>query len=553
MTETSFRRTLGLELRRVGQTPRTFTNWAPLLGGLARSRVGAGPASLTFHTRSGQTISIPNAPGARVPVYEVFAEDCYDLAWFLGDLRDRPINVVDIGAHVGTFACWLGQVHPQATVDCYEPSTDTNEFLRRNLAANGLTDRVRVHPEAFAGETGTARFEREGAGSGHNHLAFEGGDDAGIEVPTISFDDVVARAAGPIDFVKMDCEGGEYDAVYASTPANWTSVQRLVLEYHDVAGNSWEELREWFAGVGLHVVRHLGGPDVGVAFLSRTPIDDPPSGGPRTKLGTAVYDARRVVQTPGAFANWPELLVGIAKERVARGGPGTLRFRTRTGLDITMPNVPGARLPAYEQFADDTYRLEWFLGDLRREPMHAIDVGAHVGTFALRLAQLQPSATITCFEPAEGTAAFLEANIERNGFAGRIGVERAALTGESGWALFDDHGSASVHSGLVPEGEAASHTSTKVRTLSFDELVAESPAPIRFVKLDCEGGEYEGAFNSSPASWATVERVVLEYHDVPGASWAELRAWFAGVGLHLVAHESERPNLGTAWLARRPS
>ena len=58
------------------------------------------------------------------------------------------------------------------------------------------------------------------------------------------------------------------------------------------------------------------------------------------------------------------------------------------------------------------------------------------------------------------------------------------------------------------------------------------------------------AYKSKPESWKDVERVVLEYHDVPGESWAELRAWFAGIGLHLVAHRPERADLGLAWLAR---
>ena len=47
--------------------------------------------------------------------------------------------------------------------------------------------------------------------------------------------------------MKMDCEGGEYALVYASSPANWAAVQRVVMEYHPVPGESWDELRGWFA------------------------------------------------------------------------------------------------------------------------------------------------------------------------------------------------------------------------------------------------------------------------------------------------------------------
>jgi FkbM family methyltransferase len=544
------------ELRRLLQTPKSFANWPQLLTGLAREKVAKGPDELTFRTREGQTISVPNAPGARVPAYEVFAEDCYDLRWFLGDLIERPIHVLDVGAHVGTFSTWLGKVHPTATVDCFEPSPDTFRFLERNIRDNGLADRVHVHQKALAGEAGFATFDLQGAGSGHNHLAF--GDEvqgSAARVETVTFDDVVAGARGPVELVKMDCEGGEYDLVYKSSPESWRDVQRLVLEYHTIDGESWGELRAWFAEAGLHVLRDLSAPIAGTAWLSRTPLRDPEGEGPRTRIGKAVYEAKRVVQTPKAFANWPTLLTGLVREKVGRG-PETLTFETRSGQRITSPNVPGARLPAYEQYAEDGYRLEWFLGRLKDQPMHAFDVGAHVGTFACHLAEVHPGATVTCFEPSVGTVSYLQRNIDQNGLAGRITVVEAALTGESGWAMFDDHGGASVHSGLVDDHPVddphATGDTVKVRTLSFDDAVAGAPSPVTFVKLDCEGGEYQMAYRSSPESWASVERVVLEYHDVPGESWSDLRAWFAGLGLHLVAQRSERADLGLAWLSRGP-
>lgn len=551
------------EFRRLVQTPQAFTNWSELLGGIAREKIAEGPAELTFRTREGATISIPNAPGARVPVYEVFADDAYDLAWFLADLADQPIHVLDIGAHVGTFSTALAAINPHATFECFEPSPDTIQFLHRNIRANHNESRISAHQKALAGETGFAVFDLQGAGSGHNHIAFDDHlDGSGVRVETVAFDEVVAEAEksgrGPVAVVKMDCEGGEYDLVYRSKPESWASVQRLVLEYHNMPGQSWEELRAWFAAAGLHVLRDQRGRNVGTAWLSRTPVRDHEGHGPRSLPSKVAYNVRRIAQTPATFTNWPQLLSGLVREKIG-GGPAELTFHTRSGQSITSPNVPGARLPAYEQYAENGYRLDWILQGLDGE-VHGFDVGAHVGTFACHFAEVHPTATMTCFEPSPATAAYLQRNIDQNGLSRRLDVVEAALSGETGFAIFEDHGDASVHNGLVdahpvddPHGAGQG---IKVPTLSFADAIAQArdaeKAPVRFVKLDCEGGEYQMAYQSKPEDWADVERVVLEYHDVPGESWAELRAWFAAAGLHLVAHRPERADLGLAWLARGP-
>jgi FkbM family methyltransferase len=263
-------RTLGVAVRRAVQTPRVFSNWPSIFWAMAREGVGRGPSTLTFEPRSGQTITVPNAPGARLPAYEMYAEDTYDVHWFVGDLAAEPIHVLDVGAHVGTFSCLLGAVHPRAIVDALEPSPEALSFLRRNIEANGLGDRVRVHEAALAAQSGSAVLDVRGEASIHSRLS---GDEEteGTEVQTMSFDDAVAAAGGLVDLVKLDCEGGEY-SLYESSPHSWRAVRRVVLEYHATERESWPTLRDWFTEHGLEVVKDVpvpGVPNLGRAWLSR--------------------------------------------------------------------------------------------------------------------------------------------------------------------------------------------------------------------------------------------------------------------------------------------
>lgn len=263
------------------------------------------------------------------------------------------------------------------------------------------------------------------------------------------------------------------------------------------------------------------------------------------------HNARRVVQTPGAFSNWMTVLADMAREQIGRG-PKTLSFATRAGLRIDCPNQPGARVPIYEIFAEDCYRLEWFLGPLATRPIQVMDIGGQVGTFSCWLAHMQPQATITSYEPSPTTAGFLRKNVEQNHFDGRITVVESALAATTGFAEFEDNGAGSGTNGLVSAGHSAgSRPPIKVKTVAFDEAVAAMTAPIEVVKIDCEGGEYDLVLNSSPSSWSSVQRVVLEYHPVPGQSWGELRGWFDQNGLR-VEDEVSADGYGTVWLSREP-
>jgi FkbM family methyltransferase len=275
-------------------------------------------------------------------------------------------------------------------------------------------------------------------------------------------------------------------------------------------------------------------------------------------VANARHDLHRIRQTPSTFQNWRPLLMNMAAERLRRGS-AELTFRTNAGPSLACPNVPGARLAIYEQFADDCYRLAEFLAPLAGRDIVVLDVGAHIGSFATHVATLLPRARIECYEPSPQSAAYLRRNVTQNGLTNRIAVHEAAVSDTVGTAPLDDNEGGSVHNGLVRgaqrmvDGEDARDRRrvVEVATTTFDAAVATAPARPAVVKMDCEGGEYPLVYGSAPSSWASVTHLVMEYHPVQGESWSSLRSWFAAVGLHVQRDEPGRPGLGTAWLVRR--
>ena len=240
--------------RRVRQTLTDFENGPQLLGAIASRPIIGRPDELVFRIDGQLSIICPNRPGARVPVYEVFAEDTYRLAWFTGDLGDGAV-AVDIGAHIGCFALAFARQHPQGQIEAYEASPSTAVYLQRNIYHNGLSDRVHCHQVAVASKTGTLVFADNVGGSSLNGITAPEGATQ-IEVPCVTVADAFASAGVGVEVVKIDTEGAEYDMVLNSHADAWAGVRRVVMEYHDVAGHSWSELEAFFATAGLMTIAH---------------------------------------------------------------------------------------------------------------------------------------------------------------------------------------------------------------------------------------------------------------------------------------------------------
>jgi FkbM family methyltransferase len=264
------KRSLGLATKRVRQTPQLFDNHVRVLFDLATNAAPWSPPEITFRLRNGLTVTSPNVAGARFPIYEIFADDVYDLDYLLDGLPDKPV-VIDAGGQIGAFTLAVAHRLPGATVHTYEASPTTATYTRRNVDANALTGRVTVHNTALAGEIGTFQLVDSGTASSHNGLTAPKGSGQEVTVPCTTFDAAVAAAGGRVDLVKFDIEGAEYDTILNSSPDSWSAVAKVVMEYHPVAGRSRADLEEFFAGVGLVPHRDVPAltPGLGNLWLER--------------------------------------------------------------------------------------------------------------------------------------------------------------------------------------------------------------------------------------------------------------------------------------------
>lgn len=214
------------------------------------------PAPLLLRTRVGPVLSAPPRDGAWWTVYQVFAMDVYRLSDIEG--HTNPMMFLDIGANVGAFATAVCARWPAAQGVCVEPAPAIFTFLQRNLAANGLAGRVRTIEAAVASpaRSRTVSLLERHSDSPRNTIISDDSPEASrcgrwTAVRAVTLEEIIGDVAGPIDLLKLDVEGAEYESICQTPLEALKRVRRAVVEYHPVPGHGYNEIVERFQEAGL--------------------------------------------------------------------------------------------------------------------------------------------------------------------------------------------------------------------------------------------------------------------------------------------------------------
>ena len=180
-------------------------------------------------------------------VYRPALDDGWYEEEFLEHVRllGRHGPYVDVGAHLGTATLWFGALCPATLVYAIEPVARYAEILRRNVAANGLNGKVRVHQIGLGQAPGIAtnHLSRE------HQVGFDGDVEEALAInetfPVRRLDDVVH---GQVAVLKIDVEGMEADVLRGAP--------RILDQHHPtVYAEAWDETH--VADVD-GVLRHFG-------------------------------------------------------------------------------------------------------------------------------------------------------------------------------------------------------------------------------------------------------------------------------------------------------
>jgi FkbM family methyltransferase len=165
-------------------------------------------------------------------------------------------TIVDVGAATGDFTVHAARQCPHGTVYAFEPLPDSFARLEEHVRLNGVTN-VRVFPQAIAASEGALALYTVTGLSGQHRTA---GDGSRASAPLVTVRATTLGAAferngiARCDFLKIDCEGAEFEILLGMSPEVLSRIARIVLEYHDhVTAHTHEELARWLEERGFAV------------------------------------------------------------------------------------------------------------------------------------------------------------------------------------------------------------------------------------------------------------------------------------------------------------
>jgi FkbM family methyltransferase len=144
-----------------------------------------------------------------------------------------------------------------------------------------------------------------------------------------------------------------------------------------------------------------------------------------------------------------------------------------------------------------------------------LDIGAHIGGFALRAARLAQRGRVIAYEASSKNFALLAANRQLNNTE-NLHIENKAVTDRRGEIKFfipDDNGAL----GSMLQETNGPTEAVQATTLA-DILDEHNIQRVDYLKLDVEGAEYGILTSCTVETLARVRRIVMEYHEFDGDS-----------------------------------
>lgn len=181
----------------------------------------------------------------------VIKETCIDGDYFWCGGIQSGWNIVDIGAGLGDFAVLAAKGCQPGVVHAYEPLAESFGLLQDNLALNQVENVQCFQKAAVAGKKALKPITEDVSAVSTRFVE----DVGSIGLNSVDLVQIIERLPrSRCDFLKIDCEGCEFELLMHSPAPILSCIQNLSLETHDgYSEHNSAELAEFLRQNGFQV------------------------------------------------------------------------------------------------------------------------------------------------------------------------------------------------------------------------------------------------------------------------------------------------------------
>ena len=140
----------------------------------------------------------------------------------------RGREVIDIGANMGTFSILAASLGARKVL-AIEPVTQTFDVLIKNVWKSG--SKV-IKPQKAVVSDKAGEFVKIGLQQKTGHNSLYNAQEEFEEVYSVTLNNLLDMVDGSNVFLKMDCEGAEYDILMTASEDDMERITTIALEVH---------------------------------------------------------------------------------------------------------------------------------------------------------------------------------------------------------------------------------------------------------------------------------------------------------------------------------
>jgi len=212
---------------------KNTTNWPRLI--LNRAKILKDDV-LTYKFKNGLRFSIENAKGefessGMATITEIFITKNYNPPGM--EIEEKDV-IIDIGANIGIFSIYASKKAPKGKIYAFEPFKTHFLKLNKNLKLNKIKN-IKTFSLAVDKDNKPKSFFISKTHTGNHSLLKNENTTLETKTECISLKEVFKQnKIKKCDFIKIDCEGGEYDILYGAPKDILNKIKKISLEFDNI-------------------------------------------------------------------------------------------------------------------------------------------------------------------------------------------------------------------------------------------------------------------------------------------------------------------------------